>query len=61
MRNKYAGLCQLCGTKVEVKKSKWRLGGITSKTTQNFKGLRCIPCSTTTKKGLKLTDKRLNN
>jgi len=60
MRNRFAGVCQLCGVKVAPKQGRWREGGITTKSTQNFAGLRCIPCSTTTKKGLKLTEERLN-
>ena len=58
MRNRFAGKCQLCGKALKPKEGRWRLvAGLTQ--AQNFQGLRCIPCSTTTKKGLKLTQERL--
>lgn len=47
MRNKYPGVCKACGDYVGVKAGRWRL---TPKQTQDFTGLRCKPCSTTTKK-----------
>jgi len=59
MRNKYKGKCELCGKEVLPKQGRYRMGVPFVKQTQNFTGLRCIPCGTTTKKGLKLTAKRL--
>jgi len=46
MRNRYAGNCSLCGKFVPVKAGRWRMIG---KMAQNFQGLRCLACSTTTK------------
>jgi len=57
MRNRFTGKCNLCGCDVTPKNGRWRL---TPKPAQNYTGLRCIPCSTTTKKGIKLTAERLN-
>lgn len=62
MRNRFPGKCNLCGCEVAVKAGRWRAtiengrGGISL--TQNFTGLRCLPCSTTTKKGLKKLKER---
>ena len=56
MRNRYKGLCELCGIEVLPKKGRWKL---IPKSTQCFTGLRCLPCSTTTRKGLKLNKERL--
>lgn len=58
MRNRFAGRCQLCGCYLAPKQGRWRLmAGL--RASQNFQGLRCIPCGTTTKKGRKLTAQRL--
>jgi len=51
MRNRYKGKCERCGKEVPPKQGRWRL---IPKQVQNFQGLRCLPCGTTTKKGLKL-------
>lgn len=51
MRNRYKGKCLICGKEVLPKQGRWRLF---EKQTQNFKGLRCLPCSTTTKKNTKI-------
>jgi hypothetical protein len=56
MRNRYKGKCELCGIEVLPKQGRWRL---TPKQVQNYTGLRCRPCSTTTKKGVKLIKHRL--
>lgn len=53
MRNRYKGICQICKKEVPPKQGRWREGGITAKSTQNFSGLRCADCSTTTKKNIK--------
>lgn len=59
MRNRFAGKCQLCGCYIAPKQGRWRLmAGL--RASQNFQGLRCIPCGTTTKKGRKLTGQRLD-
>jgi DNA-directed RNA polymerase subunit RPC12/RpoP len=50
MRNRYAGICEKCKKEVPPKKGRWRL---IPKIVQNFTGLRCMKCSTTTKKALK--------
>lgn len=50
MRNKYKGKCEKCGKEVLPKKGRWRL---VPKQVQDFTGLRCMKCSTTTKKALK--------
>lgn len=58
MRNRFAGKCQLCGKHLKPKEGRWRLmAGL--RNAQDFQGLRCIPCGTTTKKGLKETKERL--
>lgn len=57
MRNRYKGKCELCHREVQPKQGRWRES---PKQTQNFTGLRCFPCSTTTKKGIKITKNRLN-
>lgn len=46
MRNRYPGKCSLCGKHVPVGEGRWKL---TSKPSQNFTGLRCLACGTTTK------------
>lgn len=51
MRNRYKGKCGLCGKEVLPKEGRWR--EIPTQT-QNFEGLRCMECSTTTKRGLKI-------
>lgn len=51
MKNKYKGKCELCGKEVPPKMGRWRL---IPKQVQNFTGLRCMKCSTTTKKNNKL-------
>lgn len=58
MRNRYKGKCELCGKEVPPKAGRWH--EVPSRT-QNFIGLRCLPCSTTTKKGIKLTMDRILN
>jgi len=50
MRNRFKGKCELCGKEVLPKQGRWRL---VPKQVQNFTGLRCMNCSTTTKKNLK--------
>lgn len=50
MRNRYKGKCEKCGKEIPPKQGRWRL---IPKQTQNFVGLRCLRCSTTTKKSLK--------
>ena len=50
MRNRYKGICSNCGVDVPPKQGRWKL---IPKTTQNFTGLRCLPCSTTTKRNKK--------
>ena len=60
MRNKFKGKCNLCGKEVLPKQGRFRDDTFYHKT-QDFGGLRCLSCSTTTKKGLKLTEKRLTN
>lgn len=61
MRNRYTGKCQLCGKIVPPKQGRWHLEGYQKwgKNSQNFEGLRCLPCSTTTKRGRKETEERL--
>jgi hypothetical protein len=58
MRNRFAGKCNLCGCDVPPKTGYWH-AEYSVKASQNFSGLRCIPCGTTTKKGNKLTAIRL--
>lgn len=53
MRNKYKGRCENCGKEVLPKQGRWRMGAPFIKLTQNFKALRCMSCSTTTKKNMK--------
>lgn len=53
MRNRYKGICSLCGKEVLPKQGRWR---IAPKKTQDFLGLRCLSCSTTTKKNLKVIE-----
>lgn len=43
MRNRYKGVCELCGKVVPPKQGRWRM---IPKMTQNFIGLRCQSCST---------------
>jgi len=50
MRNRFAGKCENCGVYVGVKEGRWRL---IPKQVQNYTGLRCQKCSTTTKKNIK--------
>ncbi len=50
MRNRYKGNCNVCGKEVLPKAGRVRL---IPKQTQNFLGLRCLKCSTTTKKNKK--------
>lgn len=50
MKNKYPGKCERCGKLVLPGSGRWRKS---RKLTQNFTGLRCQKCSTTTKAGLK--------
>lgn len=56
MRNRFKGSCELCGKFVSPGAGRWRLFG---KQTQNFRGLRCLACSITTKAGRKKTATRL--
>ena len=51
MRNRFAGNCSLCNKHVGVKEGRHRT---IEKQAQNFLGLRCLQCSTTTKKGTKM-------
>lgn len=46
MRNKYKGVCGLCKETVLPRMGRWRL---IPKQTQDFLGLRCKKCSTTTR------------
>ena len=55
MKNRYAGKCENCSTYVPVGKGKWR---ISPKQVQNFLGLRCYICSTTTKKNIGVVNER---
>jgi len=50
MRNRHKGKCNLCGVDVPAGDGRWRL---IPKKTQDFTGLRCKRCGTTTKKNLK--------
>lgn len=61
MRNKYKGNCNLCGKEVLPGKGRVRTIPYFTTNAQDFTGLRCIPCGTTTKKGLKLTSDRLKS
>jgi DNA-directed RNA polymerase subunit RPC12/RpoP len=56
MRNRYKGVCGLCGKNVPPKQGRWHIEGYEKfgKSTQKFSGLRCLRCGTTTKKGLKI-------
>lgn len=55
MRNKFKGRCSKCGCEVLPKKGRWHTDGyeVFGRDAQKFSGLRCLKCSTTTKKGLK--------
>lgn len=50
MRNRYKGICEVCGVVVLPKQGRWRL---VPKQVQNFTGLRCKKHFSTTKKALK--------
>lgn len=58
MRNIHAGKCNKCGVHVDVKQGRWRL---IPKQVQNFTGLRCMKCSTTTNKNKKQNNENKNN
>lgn len=63
MRNKYSGKCQLCGNDVPPKQGRWHEQGYENfgRNAQKFSGLRCFPCSNTSKKGEKETIIMLQN
>lgn len=50
MKNRYRGRCEVCGKDIPPKQGKWRL---IPKQAQDFTGLRCKTCSTTTHKNRK--------
>lgn len=63
MRNRYKGICELCKKEVPPKQGRWHEKGYQDwgRNAQSFEGLRCLPCSTTTKRGLKETQERLSS